>query len=50
MEYVMECEDGFSVHSKEKSEAISASAMHIMSMHPEMKISGNELAKKIRKM
>jgi predicted small metal-binding protein len=50
MEYEMDCDDGFRIHSKNRDEVVNMGAMHVMTMHPTMKISSEEIMKKIKKM
>jgi predicted small metal-binding protein len=50
MEYEIDCDDGFRVHSKSKDEVANMGAMHVMTMHPTMKVSGEDIMKKVKKM
>ena len=50
MEYKMDCDDGFSVHSKNKDEVVNMGAMHVITMHPDEKLSRQEVTKMIKSM
>lgn len=45
--FSMSCDDGFSVHSHNKREVIMHGLMHLKTMHPEMKVSKDEMDQKI---
>jgi hypothetical protein len=44
----MKCDEGFSVYSKDKQEVAEHGMMHVEVMHPGMKITKEDMEKKVK--